>query len=393
MTISSGLDILRNRDFNDLRGKSVGLVCNQAAVGSDYRHLLELLLPHHRSGEIRIASVMGPQHGLFGHTQDNMIEWEGMRDARTGLPIHSLYGENREPTSTMLDSVELVVLDLFDVGSRYYTFIWTMALCLKACAARGIPVLVLDRPNPIGGIQVEGPVLDPEFSSFVGLHPLPTRHGMTLGELAIYFRECFYPGAELDVIKVEHWVRGDYLDEGLGTWVFPSPNMPTIDTAVVYPGACMLEGTNLSEGRGTTHPFEIFGAPWIDGWRLADELNSRRLPGVHFRAIQFEPTFQKHASKMCEGCFVHVTDRRGFQSVLTYVAILQDIRRLHGDLLQWNEPPYEYEAVKLPIDILAGNSWVREAIDQLRPLSEVHHRCLGDCAKFEPTRKAHLLYK
>lgn len=392
MKTATGLDVLKAGEFESIRRRSIGLVCNQAAISSHYEHVLDLLLPLHRSGALQIASVMGPQHGLFGHTQDNMIEWEGKLDPRTGLAVHSLYGEHREPTPAMLDGVEILVIDLFDVGSRYYTFLWTLALCLKSCEERGIPVLVLDRPNPIGGLQVEGPVLDPAFASFVGLHPLPTRHGMTLGEIAQYLRAAFYPEAPLEVVQVLHWLRGDYLPETGIPWAMPSPNMPTVDTANVYPGGCLLEGTNLSEGRGTTRPFEIFGAPWIDGWRLAEALNELKLPGVVFRPIQFQPTFQKYAEKLCEGCFVHCSARRAFQPVLTYVAILQEVRRLYGDLLQWNDPPYEYETVKLPIDILAGNDWLRQAIDSLMPLSEIHHRFLEEASRFEPIRHEHLLY-
>jgi uncharacterized protein YbbC (DUF1343 family) len=292
----------------------------------------------------------------------------------------------------MLDAVEILVVDLFDIGSRYYTFIWTLALCVKACSTRGIKVLVLDRPNPIGGLQIEGTVMDPNFASFVGLHPLPTRHGMTAGEMALYFKDSFYPEADVEVLKVQDWVRGDYLDETDAPWAMPSPNMPAVSTAVVYPGGCLLEGTNVSEGRGTTRPFETFGTSWLDGWKLAASLNELKLPGAYFRPIQFQPTFHKFGSMLCEGCFVHVTDRRAFQPVLSYVAILQEIRRQSGDLLMWNEPPYEYEQVKLPIDILAGNSWLRESIDSLAALGEIHHRFLEECSVFEPTRHAHLLY-
>jgi uncharacterized protein YbbC (DUF1343 family) len=392
MRTLTGLDVLAAEGFERLRGRSIGLVCNQASVTSDFRHALELLLPLHKEGTLHLASVMGPQHGLFGHTQDNMIEWEGRLDSRTGLAIHSLYGEHREPTDVMLDAVSSLVIDIFDVGARYYTFIWTLSLCIKACERKGIPIMVLDRPNPIGGLQVEGTVLDPNFASFVGLHPLPTRHGLTAGEIAAYVKDSFYPAAQLEVVEITEWARGEYLDETTAPWAMPSPNMPTVDTAVVYPGGCLLEGTNVSEGRGTTHPFEIFGASWIDGWKLADSLNDLKLPGAFFRPIQYQPTFHKYAGEICEGCFVHVLDRRAFQPVLTYVAILQEIRRQGGVRLKWNDPPYEYEAVKLPIDILAGNEWLREDIDALKPLSEIHQRFLEECAAFEPTRKAHLLY-
>jgi uncharacterized protein YbbC (DUF1343 family) len=392
MPTAVGLDFLQQLDFEPLKGKRIAVVCNQATVTSDYVHILDLLRPLHREGCVTIKTVMGPQHGLFGHTQDNMIEWEGHEDARTGIKIASLYGKDREPTDAMLHEVDLLVVDLPDIGARYYTFLWTTALCMKACCERGIPVIVLDRPNPIGGFQVEGPVLDPNYASFVGLHPLPTRHGMTLGEIATYFKSRFYAPCDLTVIEAEEWSRSDYIDDTDAPWTIPSPNMPTVDTATVYPGACLLEGTNLSEGRGTTRPFEIFGAPFLDGWKLSGALNAIELPGVRFQPFQFQPTFQKHAEEICEGCFVHVTDRRAFEPVLAYVAVLQEARREAPDKFAWNPPPYEYEYEKLPIDILAGNGWLREAIETYCPLREIRLRMLRECHDFEPIRKSSLLY-
>ena len=393
MPSRTGLDILAASDFQALAGRSIGLVCNQATIGADHRHILELLLPGHRSGKFKIAKVFGPQHGLFGHTQDNMIEWEGTTDPRTGLIVHSLYGEHREPTDEMLSDVELLVVDLPDIGSRYYTFIWTTALCLKRCEALGIPVMVLDRPNPIGGLQVEGTVLDPAYASFVGLYPLPLRHGMTLGEIACYLQHRFFPKVSLEVIQLDGWSRGDYFDDTGLPWAMPSPNMPLLDTALVYPGACLLEGTNISEGRGTTRPFETFGAPYLDGWQFAAALNEIQLPGCRFRAVQFQPTFQKHAGSICEGAFLHVVDRHAFEPALAYVAILQEAVRQSAGAFKWNDPPYEYEVEKLPIDILAGNSWLREGIEGLTLLSEIRQRFLEECHQFEPFRNEALLYR
>ncbi len=392
MATATGLDVLARDGFAALHGKSLGLVCNQATVTSEYEHILDLLLPLHGAGKLRIEIVMGPQHGLFGHTQDNMIEWEGRQNPRTGLTIASLYGENRKPTEAMLRDVDLLVIDLPDIGSRYYTFLWTTALCMEACAEGQVPVMVLDRPNPIGGLQVEGTVLDPAFSSFVGLYPLPTRHGFTLAEAARYFRDRFTPACRLTVVEVEEWSRSDYLDDTGVPWAMPSPNMPTLETALVYPGGCLLEGTNLSEGRGTTRPFEIFGAPFLDGWRLAQSLNSHDLPGIHLRPIQFQPTFQKHAGELCEGCFLDVLDRRAFEPVLTYVAIIQESRRQAPQSFAWKEPPYEYEYEKLPFDILAGNSWLREAIEGELALGEIRERFLRECHDFEPIRRECLIY-
>jgi uncharacterized protein YbbC (DUF1343 family) len=392
MPTLTGLDVLARDNFSRLRGKSIGLLCNQASIAKDIRHVIELMLEPHRRGDLKIQGVFGPEHGLWGHTQDNMIEWEGLPDARTGLIIHSLYGQHREPTEEMLQGIDQFVVDVFDVGSRYYTFIWSMALCMKACEPCGIPVMVLDRPNPINGVQVEGTLLEQAFDSFVGLYPLPTRHGMTAGEVATYLKQTQFPDVQLEVVRCEGWSREMYF-EGTGQpWAMPSPNMPTVDTAVVYPGQCILEATKLSEGRGTTRPFEIFGAPFIDGWKLSSQLNGLNLPGVYFRPLQFEPTFNKHAKEVCEGSYMHVLDRRAFEPVLTTIAILQEIVRLYADKFEWRSGPYEYEYEKTPIDILAGNAWLRPAIDNLTPLSEIRERMRAECRAFDPVGRAALLY-
>jgi uncharacterized protein YbbC (DUF1343 family) len=383
-----GLDVCIADGFTALGGQTIALVCNQASIAGDYVHVLDHLIKANQ----RIACVLGPQHGVWGHTQDNMVEWEGYRDPRTGLLFHSLYGEHREPTGEMLEGVGRLVFDVPDVGARYYTFVWTLANCMKACAAMGIPVTVLDRPNPIGGTQVEGPVLQPGFESFVGLHPLPTRHGMTVGEIARYLQASFYPACDLSVVPVQGWDRGAYQDEGRLPWAVPSPNMPTVDTAVVYPGQCLLEGTNLSEGRGTTSPFEVFGAPWIDAWALTERLDRFKLPGVRFRPYQFQPTFQKFAGEVCEGAFIHVMDRHVFKPVLTTVAILQAVHELYPSQSRWKAPPYEYETVRMPIDILAGNDWLRPAIEGLAPLGEIEERMRGEVDRFSSTRQDSLIY-
>lgn len=389
MATRTGLDVLIQQDFNRLDGKNIAIVCNQASIAADCRHVLEHLL---EAGNVKIQCAFGPQHGLWGHTQDNMIEWEGGRDLRFPFPIHSLYGERREPAEKDLKGVELFVVDLPEVGSRYYTFIWTMALCLKACERLGIPVLVLDRPNPIGGAQVEGPVGDKEFASFVGLYPLPVRHGMTMGEIARHLKSRYFPTVQLEIVEMQGWRRDMYFAETGLPWAMPSPNMPTPDTALVYPGGCLLEATNISEGRGTTRPFELFGAPFIDGFCLSKRLNALGLEGVYFRPVQFQPTFHKFAGEICEGAFVHVLDRAKFTPFLTYVAIFQEIVRLYGDSFAWNSPPYEYEYVKLPIDILAGNSWIRKAVETLTPLAELRDRAQNEWVEFQGVRQASSLY-
>jgi len=392
MGTAVGLDLLVEDDLRPLLGKNIGVVCNQASVTHDYLHILEILLPAHRAGRLRLQAVFGPQHGLFGHTQDNMIEWEGSDDDGWEVPVYSLYGENREPTPQMLDGLDLLVIDLQDVGARYYTFIWTVALCIKACGEVGVPILLLDRPNPIGGARVEGTVLDPEFASFVGLYPLPIRHGLTIAEIGAYLQARYFPKAEVSNILMTGWLRQAYLDETDAPWGMPSPNMPTVDTAIVYPGACFLEATNLSEGRGTTRPFEIIGAPYLDGQATCDALNASGLKGVRFRPIQFQPTFNKHAGLLCEGAFVHVVDRQWFEPVLAYVAVLQETIRQAGSAFSWNPPPYEYEYVKPPIDILAGNTWLRQAIEDLTPLLAIRKRFHDECEAFKPDRSPHLKY-
>jgi len=344
-------------------------------------------------GPWRLAALFGPQHGIYGETQDNMVEWCGFRIGGTGIPVHSLYGAHRKPTRRMLAGLDVLVVDLQDVGSRYYTFVWTLDLCLEAAAREGIEVVVLDRPNPIGGNALEGPVLDTAFASFVGRRPLPVRHGMTMGELARYLAEEFHPGVPVTVFPMKGWKRRMMQgDTGL-PWVLPSPNMPTTDTALVYPGLCLLEGTNLSEGRGTTRPFEIFGAPFVDPRVLVDALESLRLPGVRFRPLWFQPTFQKHAGRRCGGAQIHVLSRTRFRPFLTGTAILKTVRELYPKLFRWKKPPYEYEYVKLPIDILAGSDEFRHSIEQGVPLDTMAKSWAAACRRFSRTvRERYLLY-
>ena len=333
-----------------LAGKRVGALLHAASVNSQLEPTLSVLV----KSDLRLTALFGPQHGFDTTTQDNMVEWSGFRHPRLGIPVHSLYGEHREPTEEMLKDVDMLFIDLFDVGARYYTFIWTMFLCLKAAAERGISVVVADRPNPIDGVTREGLVQQSDYLSFVGLHPIPIRHAKTIGELALLFQKERFPDVDLTVLPVEGWQREQYHDETGLPWVMPSPNMPAIDTAIVYPGMCLFEGTNVSEGRGTTRPFELFGAPWIDSNRLARDLRSLELPGVHFRQASFEPGFQKFAGEICRGCQLHVTDRRTFRPVSTGLEILHVLKETYPDRFEWKQPPYEYEYEKLPIEILCG---------------------------------------
>ncbi|MEQ1820958.1 MAG: DUF1343 domain-containing protein [Fimbriimonadaceae bacterium] len=357
--VLTGLDCLVARNFDRLRGRRVGFVCNQATITKDGQHLLE----HLKFANLTLCAIFGPQHGLFGHTQDNMIEWEGAVDPRIGVPIYSLYGEHRKPTPQMLKGVDVLVIDLPDIGSRYYTFAWTMAYCLEACAELGIQVLVLDRPNPLGGVIQEGPVVEPGFESFVGLYPIPIRHGMTLGELALWIRTHQALDVDLQIEACTGWDRNSLAHESGLPWGLPSPNMPSPTTALLYPGGCLLEGTTISEGRGTTRPFEIVGAPHLDAFKLCEAMNAYELQGLHFRPTQFQPTFNKFAGQVCEGCFVHVRDPHIVRSVKTYVLLIRELWRMNGDSPFWKTPPYEYEFVKMPIDILWGSSKLRESVE------------------------------
>jgi len=371
--VMTGLDRLVANNGKILQDKQVGLLVHPASVDCQLRGAVNLL---HGLSRVKLKALFGPQHGILGQTQDNMIEWEGFRDSVTGAPVFSLYGEHRKPTAEMLSGLDVLVVDLQDIGARYYTFIWTMLLCLEACAEAGVQVLVLDRPNPLGGVTTEGNVLDLEYCSFVGMAPIPMRHGLTIGELAKYFVSTFKLDVDLQVIWMDGWARQmDFSDTGL-PWVFPSPNMPTLDTAFVYPGGCLLEGTQLSEGRGTTRPFEIFGAPYIQPELLVSELRSWNLPGVHWRAINFEPTFHKYANQVCGGVQVHVTNRREFSSVLAYTTAISTINKLYPDDFSWKKPPYEYENDKRPIDILAGGTgWARDVIQGGSPLQMQNDWC------------------
>jgi uncharacterized protein YbbC (DUF1343 family) len=316
MSVLLGSDILFDRQT--LRGRTVGLVCNPASVDAQWRHLVQRA----EAAGVRVGAMFGPQHGFRSDVQDNMIETPHADDARRRVPVYSLYSDTREPTAAMLAGLDALIVELQDVGTRIYTYVYTMANCLKAARRHGLPVFVCDRPNPIGGLAVEGDVLDERFTSFVGQYPIPMRHGMTIGELALMFNREFGIGCELEVLKMDGWRRSMSYDETGQPWVLPSPNIPTVDTAVVYPGCVMLEGTNISEGRGTTRPFEIIGAAYIESHELIGELMKENPPGVVFRPLQFQPTFHKFAGELCGGIQIHVIDRNAFKPVITGAAII-----------------------------------------------------------------------
>jgi len=330
---------------------------------------------------------------MRGEKQDNMIESERYLDRRLGIPVHSLYGEVRKPTAEMLAGLDVMLFDLQDVGVRVYTFIWTMTLAMEACRDAGVKFVVLDRPNPINGVAREGPTLQKGFESFVGLHPIPLRHGLTTGEMAKLANEHFGIGCDLDVVECTGLRRDNWFDETGLPFVLPSPNLPTLDSCIVYPGMVLLEGTNLSEGRGTTRPFEIFGAPYIDPNQLVDNLAELELPGVVFRPALFEPTFQKHAGVLCGGAQLHVIDRSVFRPILTAVTILHAIRGIAPDGFEWRLPPYEYEHEKMPIDILWGSDTLRSTIDGGGLPQELMPMCEAGLVEFENLVEPSLLYR
>ena len=386
-SVRLGSDVLIGSQH--LRGARVGVVCNHASVDHAYRHAVDRLI---EAPGVDLAAIFGPQHGFRSDVQDNMIETPHGDDPARRVPVYSLYSDTREPDANMLSGLDVLVIDLQDIGARIYTYIYTMANCLRAAARHDLPVIVCDRPNPISGGQVEGAALAPGCESFVGQFPLPMRHGLTIGELARLFNDHFSIGATLEIAPMERWHRGMYWDQTGLPWVMPSPNMPTLDTAIVYPGTVLFEGTLLSEGRGTTRPFELVGAPWIDADRFAAAMNALGLPGVYFRPAVFQPTFQKHAQQTCGGCQIHVLDRDDFRPVLTGIALIDMFRRFDPGRFAWRPPPYEYEHHKAPIDILAGSDVLRRQIETETPLQAIEGSWRPDEKEFERLRRPYLLY-
>jgi uncharacterized protein YbbC (DUF1343 family) len=377
-------------DCSKVRGARVGLICNQASVDHGYRHAADLL---HEHADIRLTALFGPQHGIRGDVQDNMIETGHSVDRKTGLPVHSLYSETREPTDAMLQDIDVLVFDMQDVGCRIYTFVYTLANCMRAARRLGRKVIVCDRPNPINGVSMAGNILEPEYASFVGQFALPTRHGMTVGELARLFNEYFGIGCDLEVISMNGWERTSWHDETDAPWVMPSPNMPTLDAAIVFPGTVHFEGTQVSEGRGTTKPFELIGAPYIDPDEYADRLNGLGLAGVYFRSCVFQPTFQKHAGVSCGGVQIHVLDRDSFEPWLAGIAMAKFAHDMYPDQFRWKIPPYEYVYDKNPFDVISGTAKIREAFEQGMALEEIAESTKGPLEEFKELREQYLLYR
>jgi len=387
--VKLGLEKILNERLDTLKNLRVGLICNQASVNHRFQHAADLFQENRR---INLVKLFGPQHGIRGDVQDNMIETSHTIDRTTGLPIYSLYSETREPTEEMLSGLDALVFDLQDVGSRVYTFIYTMANSMIACAKFGKKMLVLDRPNPIGGVAVEGNTLEKGHESFVGQYPIPMRHGLTVGELAKLFNSEFGINCELEVITMDGLDRIDFYDETDAPWVMPSPNIPTVDTTVVFPATVFFEGTQVSEGRGTTRPFEIVGAPYIDAKEYADALASLELPGVYFRPINFLPTFQKHMGKTCGGVFLHILDRKAFEPVITGLAMVKTAVDLYPAEFKWKNTPYEYVFDRNPFDVIAGTEKTRNMIENGSSVKDIKLSWQKDVEDFKKLREKYFLY-
>jgi uncharacterized protein YbbC (DUF1343 family) len=392
MTVQTGLARLASEGSSLLGGRRIGLLVNATAVDTELRHAIDLLRAR---SELSIAALFGPEHGVRGDAQD-MIAVDAMRDARSDLPIHSLYGTTAAslaPTPAMLDGIDVMVYDIQDVGSRYYTFVWTMVLAMRACAAAGVAFCVLDRPNPLGGVHIEGSLIAPGFESFVGLVSCPNRHGMTAGEIARWRHSVEKLDLDLAVLGMRGWQRDMRFDHTGLPWVLPSPNMPTTDTALVYPGMCLIEGTELSEGRGTTRPFELAGAPYLDGHRLAADLTAHELPGVVFRPAVFTPMFQKHHGKPCGGVQLHVTNPETFRPYRTGVAFLKACYDQSPAAFRWRDKAYEFVDAIPAIDLLAGSAALRTGIEAGASLADLTTRWARDEGDFAAERADYLLYE
>ena len=358
----TGLERCRDHLPASLQSGNYGLLMNQASVDRDWNYAVDVL---RESSPAKLCALFSPQHGIWGEEQANMIETEHFRESPWGVPLYSLYSETRMPTDEMLAAIDTLVIDLQDVGTRVYTYAWTVVNCLKACARNQKTVLILDRPNPLGGQIVEGPVLQREFESFVGMLPIPMRHALTLGEIARMARVELQLDVDLQILDVVGWKREQMFDQTGLPWTAPSPNLPRWESSLFYPGMVLLEGTNLSEGRGTTTPFQLLGAPFIDPFALDEELKSLEPAGVRLRPVRFRPTFDKWKDQSCGGIAFEGVEPSEVRSYQLIVEILMAIKRLWPSSFEWLPPPYEYERQRMPIDILSGSEELRLRIDGL----------------------------
>ncbi len=387
--IKTGLENLLKSPPGSLDGKKLGLLCNPASVGPCLTSAAELIA---RDSRFDLRVLFSPQHGFFSEKQDNMIESDHITDPLTRLKVYSLYGAVRKPEKEMFDDIDVLLIDLLDVGTRVYTFIYTISYCMEAAREHGVEIVILDRPNPVGGTAIEGNILEPEYASFVGRYPIPMRHGMTVGELATLFNEHFNIGCDLSVIPMTGWERDMYYEDTGLVWVLPSPNLPTSRAAMVYPGQVIWEGTNVSEARGTTMPFDMVGAPYIDQDRLLEFMGGREIPGVLLRPVSFEPTSNKWAGNPCRGFQLHVTDRNRYNSYGVSLKLFQGIMKLHRDAFEYKQPPYEYEYEKLPMDLILGSRDIRKRIEAMESIDELEASWKDGLEKFGQVREKFFIY-
>ncbi|MGE4403620.1 MAG: exo-beta-N-acetylmuramidase NamZ domain-containing protein [Desulfobulbus sp.] len=387
--IHIGLEKICEGQDPRLKGKRIALLANQASTNRFFVHGRDLLRQTYPG---QLVCLFSPQHGFFSEKQDNMVESAHQTDSVSGLPVYSLYGETRRPYPSMFADVDVLLIDLIDVGTRVYTFVWTVLYCLEVAAETGTKVIILDRPNPIGGHIAEGNILRKDCSSFVGMHTLPMRHGLTVGELALLCNREMGLHADLEVVTVSGWKRSMMFPATGFPWVFPSPNMPTFATALVYPGQVVWEGTNISEARGTTLPFELFGAPFLDHREVLDYLRPVDLPGCCFRPLCFEPTSGKWMGRACTGFQIHVTEADAFRPYRTSLALLQAMMHLYPGQFAYKEPPYEYEYERLPMDLILGDRSVREALEQGVPLREIEQGWQEGLTEYRQRIQAVFLY-
>lgn len=387
--IRIGIEQLCRSPLESLAGKRFGLLSNQASTDSSFMHSRDLL---RQTFPGQLTCLFSPQHGFFSEKQDNMVESDHGLDLESGLPVYSLYGETRKPYPSMFAGIDVLLVDLIDVGTRVYTFIWTVVHCLEVAKETGVKVVILDRPNPIGGHLVEGNLLAVDCASFVGRCAIPMRHGLTIGELALFCNQELSIGAELEVVRMGGWQRHMFFPATGYPWVFPSPNMPSFMAALVYPGQVIWEGTNISEARGTTLPFELLGAPFLQHGAVLSFLQATDLPGCRLRPLRFEPTSGKWMGQGCNGFQIHVTDCEQFRPYRTSLALLQAIQTLYPEQFAYKEPPYEYEFERLPMDLIIGDRRVREALEQGVSIQEMEQGWQEELEAYQQRSRAVLLY-
>ncbi len=386
--VITGIENLKTAPPDYLKGKRLGLLANPASVDKGLTHSLDII-SHLFPGQLR--ALFSPQHGFYAEKQDNMIESDHVVHPELNIPVFSLYSETRIPTPAMFDRIDTLIIDIQDVGTRVYTFIYTISHCIEVAAKLKKNIVILDRPNPIGGLQIEGNLLDPDYASFVGRFPIPMRHGLTVGEISQFFNQQFNLGCDLKVIPMKGWKRSMYWQDTDLTWLPPSPNLPTPISCMVYPGQVIFEGTNISEGRGTTLPFEQFGAPFLNTKSIG-QIAEKKIKGALLRPINFEPTSGKWQRQVCKGFHIHITSRKNFSPYMASLLLMQLIMKFHPEEFEFNPPPYEYEYERMPIDLILGSRDIREKITEMEDLALLENLWQERLNTFKTNCKKYYIY-